>query len=160
MSTNVRVCKIFTFDSAHQLIGHKGKCANVHGHTYKLEVVIYGPIQGPGNPTEEGFVIDFGDLKKIVKEHIVDPMDHAFLSAGNEPSVPVLSSTGSKLMNLGFRTTVENIALFICQKLKSVGLPVYSVKLWETPTAWAEVLAEEIPPDGPTYNSAGGCDCE
>jgi 6-pyruvoyltetrahydropterin/6-carboxytetrahydropterin synthase len=156
----VKVCKLFTFDSAHQLIGHKGKCTNVHGHTYKLEVVIKGKVQGPENESDEGFVIDFGDVKHIVKELIVNNLDHSFIAAGNEPVLKTLQETNSKITLLGFRTTAENMCIYICHKLRESGLPVYSIKLWETPDSWAEVLASDIPETGPTYHIYGSCDCE
>lgn len=158
MLNEVKVCKIFTFDSAHQLVGHKGKCANVHGHTYKLEVVLQGKVIGPENFSDEGFVIDFSDVKDIVKSLIVDSLDHSFLAMGNEPVLATLKETESKVSELGFRTTVENMAVHICYTLREAQLPVYAVKLWETPNSWAEVLAEDIPPTGPTYRLFGGCD--
>lgn len=157
----VTVCKTFSFDSSHQLIGHFGKCANVHGHTYKLEVKLKGPvITHEEDVSSEGFVIDFYDLKKVVSELIVDKFDHAFLAAGNEPILPVLKETGVKVVELGFRSTVENMSLFVCHSLREAGLPVYSVRMWETPTGWAEVLASDIPESGPVYRKIGGCDCE
>lgn len=160
MMNEVKVCKIFTFDSAHQLIGHKGKCANLHGHTYKLEVVLKGPLQGPENVSDEGFVMDFGDVKQIVKELVVDPLDHSFIAMGNEPVLPSLRESGSKVSLLGFRTTAENLSMYMAHNLREAGLPIYSVKLWETPGSWAEVLAEDIPAAGPTYRMHGSCDCE
>lgn len=160
MLNEVTVCKIFTFDAAHQLIGHKGKCSNLHGHTYKLEVVLKGrPLTTEGH-SDEGFVIDFSDMKTIVKESLVDQLDHSFLAMGNEPVLETLVNSGSKVSHLSFRTTVENMSSYIAYTLKQAGLPLYSVKLWETPTAWAEVLAEDIPEDGPAYRMYGGCDCE
>lgn len=154
----VKICKIFTFDAAHQLSGHKGKCANVHGHTYTLEVVVSGEPQGPEVPGEEGFVMDFGDLKEVVRSRIVDPLDHAFLAVGNEPFLDSLRAAGSKIAQLGFRTTAENLAMFIAFSLLQASIPVYSVKVWETPTSWAEVLSSEIPQDGPSYRKMGVCD--
>lgn len=156
----VSVCKMFTFDAAHQLVGHNGKCANVHGHTYKLEVVLKGKTVKEAGVSDEGFLMDFSDLKKIVKERIIDPLDHAFLAMGNEAVLETLQRTNAKVALLGFRTTAENLSSYICHQLKSAGLPVYSVKLWETPTAWAEVLASEIPDQGPAYRVYGGCDFE
>lgn len=156
----VRICKIFTFDAAHQLEGHKGKCANVHGHTYKLEVVVSGEPLSDKHPGEEGFVMDFGDVKQIVKEKIVDRLDHAFLAMGTEPAYTALQSTGTKITSLGFRTTAENLVLFICHTLRTAGLPMHSVRIWETPTSYAEVLAAEIPASGPSYRSVGACDIE
>ena len=156
----VRICKIFTFDAAHQLTGHAGKCANLHGHTYTLEVVIAGEPHGPEHPSDEGFVMDFAQLKSIVKERVVDVFDHAFLAMGNEAAIDALRLSGSKVTILGFRTTAENMALYICYQLLEAGLSVYSVKLWETPTSFAEVYASDIPVGGPMYGVRGACDIE
>ena len=63
----IRLTKIFHFDTGHALAGYDGKCRNVHGHSYTLEVTVAGePIQDP-NHVKFGMVIDFGDLKNIVK---------------------------------------------------------------------------------------------
>ena len=156
----VRVCKMFTFDAAHQLIGHAEKCANLHGHTYTLEVVIMGVPSGSGHPSDEGFVMDFAKLKKIVKDRIVNALDHAFIAQGTEPVLETLQATGSKVAILGFRTTVENMAQYICHELLQTGLPVFSVKLWETPTAWAEVYAKDVASGEPVYKVTGACDFE
>lgn len=156
----VRVGKTFTFDAAHQLLGHTGKCANLHGHTYTLEVVIEGTPSGPEQPSDEGFVMDFAILKRIVQDQIIDALDHAFIALGNEPVLDSLRASGSKVAVLGVRTTAENMALYICHQLKLADLPVYSVTLWETATAWAKVYASSIPSDGPDYRLLGGCDIE
>lgn len=71
-----KISKEFSFDMAHLLDGHDGKCQNLHGHTYKLQVeiwVIYMSLR------KKAMVIDFSDLKSIVKKSILDPMDHAFI---------------------------------------------------------------------------------
>lgn len=173
----VMVCKTFSFDSSHQLVGHFGKCANLHGHTYKLEVKC---LDTPGvhpdeddlafllddkdmqeNISNEGFVIDFYHLKKIVNEVIVDKLDHAFIAMGNEPALKILRASGAKVVVLGFRTTVENMSRYICWRLMKAGLPVHSVRMWETPTGWAEVLADDIDIiNGPSYRTIGGCDLD
>ncbi|MFE4709327.1 MULTISPECIES: 6-pyruvoyl tetrahydropterin synthase family protein [unclassified Paenibacillus] len=160
MLNEVSVCKIFTFDAAHQLIGHKGKCSNLHGHTYKLEVVLKGVPSVQEGHSDEGFVVDFSDIKARVQEVLIDRLDHAFLATGNEPVLESLYSSGSKVAQLSFRTTAENLSSYAAYELKKAGLPLYSVKLWETPTSWAEVLAEDIPIEGPSYRLYGGCDCE
>ena len=73
MST-IRITKEFTFETAHALYGYDGKCKNIHGHSYKLAVTVIGtPITDPTN-VKMGMVIDFGDLKSIVKEEVVDPL--------------------------------------------------------------------------------------
>lgn len=71
----MKITKIFTFDSSHMLDGHDGKCQNLHGHTYKLEITVSDGIIKGG--AKDGMVMDFTDLKAIVKQHITDPFDHA-----------------------------------------------------------------------------------
>lgn len=124
----MKICKIFTFDAAHKLPFHKGKCFDLHGHTYKLEVTVEGDVN-----KETGMVIDFGDLSHIVKSRIIDKFDHTYLNDFME------------------NPTAENLVGYIHQILHSEfisgndtdGDYVYaisslSVKLWETPTSWVE----------------------
>ena len=75
----ISITKEFTFDVAHFLPNHKGLCANIHGHTYKLQVAINGIKNQTEKDTEEGMLIDFSRIKEIVKKEIVDKFDHAFL---------------------------------------------------------------------------------
>ena len=77
MSSTIRITKEFNFETGHALHGYDGLCKNVHGHSYKLSVTIKGqPINDPSH-VKNGMVIDFSDLKKIVREEIVYPFDHA-----------------------------------------------------------------------------------
>jgi len=69
---NIRITKQFSFETGHALYGYDGKCKNVHGHSYKLYVTVIGQPISDTNNVKYGMVIDFGDLKKIVKEEIVD----------------------------------------------------------------------------------------
>ena len=73
--SNIRITKQFTFETGHALYGYDGKCKNVHGHSYKLSVTVIGTPISDLNNVKFGMVIDFGDLKKIVKEEIVDIFD-------------------------------------------------------------------------------------
>ena len=71
----IRITKEFTFETGHALFGYDGKCRNVHGHSYNLAVTVIGePITDTQN-VKLGMVLDFGDLKSIVREEIVDPFD-------------------------------------------------------------------------------------
>lgn len=127
---SIKTTKSFTFDAAHFLPNHKGKCANMHGHTYRLEVTV---VRENGqlclNGTDEGMVIDFADLKALVKAEVIDKMDH-------------------KILNdvLPFRTTAENIAAYIFEvltdKLQSGGVILDRIKLWETPDSYTEACRE------------------
>lgn len=157
----VTVVKEFTFDSAHQLVNHCGKCANLHGHTYKLHVAIKGVPTQTRNDSSEGFVMDFTDLKAVVKQLIVDPLDHAFIAQGNEPMLEATRASGAKTVVLGFRTTVENMAQYIAWRLHRAGVPVDYIQMWETPTGSAIVKLDELlETGGPRYNSYGTCDLD
>ena len=69
--SKVRITKQFTFETGHALYGHDGKCKNIHGHSYKLSVTIFGKPLGDSKSSKFGMIMDFSDLKKIVKEEIV-----------------------------------------------------------------------------------------
>lgn len=161
----VVVTKEYTFDSSHQLVGHDGKCANLHGHTYRVEVALKDTVIRDEdllskNGAKSGFVMDFTDLKKIVKTGLIDKLDHAFLAKGDEPVLETLKATGSKLVVLGFRTTCENMAMYMVHWMRKHDLPVHYVRVWETPTGSAICYDEDLPLSGPTYNTIGGCDLD
>jgi len=108
----MKITKIFTFDSSHMLDGHDGKCQNLHGHTYKLEITVSDdPIRGGA---KDGMVMDFTDLKAIVKQHITDPFDHAFIYHGGNGRecqiAALLEGWNMKTLCLPCRTTAENMA--------------------------------------------------
>ncbi len=104
--------KDFTFDAAHNLINYHGKCERLHGHTYKLRVVV------EGTPDSEGMIIDFIELKAIVKEKILSRLDHSYI---NE----IIS-----------QPSAENIALWIWDELEESvrreNCRLYEIHVWET----------------------------
>lgn len=124
----VKVSKEFTFDSAHHLHCYEGKCKSLHGHTYKLQIIMVGP------PDHRGLVIDFSDMKRIAKERVIDVLDHKYL---NEVLPPM-------------NTTAENMIVWIYEQLKegleqegwSPRVLLDEVRLWETPTSYAIVTRE------------------
>ncbi len=137
----LKVAKEFSFDMAHLLDGHDGKCQNLHGHTYKLQVIVSGETEDNG--AKKGMVIDFADLKKVVNDLIISSMDHAFIydqSSERETKIAqLLQQLNSKTFALPVRSTAENLAQFIFQRLQeNVGFHLHSVRLWETPTSFAE----------------------
>ena len=73
--SKIRITKQFSFETGHALYGYDGKCKNVHGHSYKLSVTVIGIPISDRNNAKYGMVIDFSDLKKIVREDIVDVLD-------------------------------------------------------------------------------------
>jgi 6-pyruvoyltetrahydropterin/6-carboxytetrahydropterin synthase len=68
------IVRQFTFDSAHKLDWHKGKCKNLHGHTYRLQIAIKGEMN------KNGIVMDFKELDKIVKQSVIEKLDHIYLN--------------------------------------------------------------------------------
>lgn len=115
--------KIFTFDSAHRLLDYQGKCSCLHGHTYKLEVSV------TGNRDDRGLVFDFGELKKLVEDRVINIFDHKCL---NEI--------------LDFNPTAENICEWIWDTLKPLveekRCVLEKIKLWETPTSFCTLERE------------------
>lgn len=136
-----KTAKQFTFDMAHMLDGHDGKCRNLHGHTYILQVEVTGSLHEDG--AKRGMVMDFSDLKDQVKQHILDHMDHAFIydsTSHRESQVAeLLQKLDSKTYALPERTTAEAMARHIFRVLQQqAGLPVSLVRLWETPSSYCE----------------------
>ncbi len=147
----IRITKEFTFETGHALYGYDGKCRNVHGHSYKLSVTVIGtPIPETGHK-KLGMVIDFGDLKQIVKEEVVDPFDHATVFNGGTPHVTLaktLEESGHKVILADYQPTSENMVIDFARKI-SARLPenisLHSLRLRETGTAYAEWYASDNP---------------
>lgn len=139
----IRLTKIFNFEMAHALYGYDGPCKNIHGHSYELEVTIGGsPLNDPRSP-KHGMIMDFSDLKAIVKGQIIDRLDHALLLNGNSPhrNIPELDSNFEKVTFVDYQPTCENMLLDFMNRIRSL-LPAHvklmSLKLKETPTSYAE----------------------
>lgn len=134
MAAKVYITKSFTFDAAHKLSKYEGKCANLHGHTYKLDVTVSRGMGGFENPEHESkyvMVMDFNELKDIVQENVLDLLDHAYLN------------------DIFSHTTAETMAVSIFRIIQTAlkkggfsGVEVACVKLWETPTSYAEYRGE------------------
>lgn len=113
----MKICKIFTIDAAHFLPNHGGKCKNLHGHTYRIEIELEGQISN-----ETGMIVDFGDLKEKVSP-LLNRLDHKLLN--DVISLP----------------TAEYMCHYLLAHLEKTGIPakVSRVRVWETPTSYAEV---------------------
>ena len=117
----IRVTKIFTFETAHILYGYDGKCKNIHGHSYKLFVTIKGKPIDDINNEKNGMVLDFGDLKAIVKEEIVDEWDHGLMVNALSPHKDLgkeLEQKGHKVIYCDYQPTCENMLYEIADKIK------------------------------------------
>jgi len=147
--SNIRITKQFTFETGHALYGYDGKCKNVHGHSYKLSVTVIGqPIADTSN-AKFGMVIDFGDLKKIVKEEIVDQFDHATVFNKNTPHVELakeLMLRGHHVILVDYQPTSENMVIDFAQKITSrlpKNIKLHSLRLQETESSFAEWFASD-----------------
>lgn len=122
------------FDSAHFLADYYGKCENLHGHRWRM-VVYLEQVELQKEDTMRDMVLDFGVFKKAVRA-LAEELDHTFLVEEGtlKPStIAALESEGFTLTILPFRTTAENLARYVCARLRSEGLPVSQVDMYETP---------------------------
>lgn len=147
--SNIRITKQFSFETGHALYGYDGKCKNVHGHSYKLSVTVIGkPITDHTN-VKFGMVIDFGDLKKIVKEEIVNVFDHATVFNKNTPHVELakeLENRGHNVLLVDYQPTSEMMVIDFSRKIKKrlpTHISLHSLKLQETDTSFAEWFAND-----------------
>ncbi|MCW5519872.1 6-carboxytetrahydropterin synthase [Aureitalea sp. L0-47] len=147
--SKIQITKMFTFETGHALYGYDGKCRNVHGHSYKLSVTVNGtPIDDP-NHVKFGMVIDFTDLKKIVKEEVVDVFDHATVFNKNTPHVELareLETRGHNVLLVDYQPTSEMMIIDFAAKIKKrlpENIKLHSLKLQETDTSYAAWYASE-----------------
>lgn len=111
------ITKEFEFDAAHNLVNYQGRCENLHGHRWRLQVTVKAPVG------KDGIAFDFVRLKEIVEEKVIKKLDHSYLN------------------DLLSQPSTENIASWIWRRLES--LPLYEVKVWESPTSSVTYRGEE-----------------
>jgi len=109
------VTRSFTFEAAHQLPWHEGKCRHLHGHSYRLEVTVEGPVGA------DGMVVDFARLREVVDREVTATYDHRYLN------------------DLLDNPTAELIAIDIWKAVESSGLGVSRIRLWETADSFVEI---------------------
>lgn len=141
--SRIRVTKEFNFEMAHALWNYDGACKNIHGHSYKLFVTLVGEPITDSNHPKFGMVLDFKDLKKLVKEPVVDYLDHS-LVVYREAEGQTLSEVRKmyeKVHVVDFQPTCENLVNHIVEKVQSLlpgDIELHAVKLFETATSFAE----------------------
>ena len=147
--SKIRITKQFNFETGHALYGYDGKCKNVHGHSYKLNVTVIGTPIHDSNHVKNGMVIDFGDLKKIVKEEIVDQFDHATVLNKNTPHIELaeeLMKRDHNVILVDYQPTSENMITDFANKIKArlpKNIELFSLRLQETETSFAEWFASD-----------------
>ena len=145
---DIRITKAFRFEMAHALKGYDGLCRNIHGHTYELMVTVLGkPISDETSP-KLGMVMDFGDLKKIVKEVIVNKYDHSLVLFNKMPDslIAELKNNFDRIILKDYNPTSELMLLDfaeIIQKHLPENITLKHLLLRETTTSFAEWFAED-----------------
>jgi 6-pyruvoyltetrahydropterin/6-carboxytetrahydropterin synthase len=145
----IRITKHFDFETAHALYGYDGKCKNIHGHSYHLHVTVIGiPIDDDQDP-KNGMVMDFGDLKVIVKNEIINKLDHAVVLNENSPHRELANTINDHSHNVvlvPYQPTSENMLLDFAERIQKQ-LPqnvlLHSLKLYETANSYAEWHADD-----------------
>lgn len=140
----IRVTKTFNFEMAHALPGHEGPCKHIHGHTYFLHVTISGKPSQQSDSPDLGMVMDFGNLKRIVQEQIIEQYDHSLILPEKSKRLlePLLKDPlFTRIHWMPFQPTCELLLSHFLQKLRD-HLPTHveltNVRLNETPTSYAE----------------------
>lgn len=122
--SRITITKEFIFHAAHMLPWHQGKCKELHGHTYKLQVTVFGEMRS------EGIIVDFGDLSKMVNEAVINRLDHIYLNdvIDNPTAERIVQWVVDRLNEEFDALTAFNLT----------DLQLVSVRLWETPTSYVE----------------------
>ena len=148
MASVIRVTKEFGFEMAHVLWNYDGPCRNVHGHSYRLFVTLSGiPIEDPENP-KNGMVVDFTDLKRIVKDEIISIFDHSVVVSNRydrEKTEIFLKLFGNTVL-VDYQPTCENlVADFAARIIPCLPqrIKLHSLKLYETSTSYAEWYTDD-----------------
>jgi 6-pyruvoyltetrahydropterin/6-carboxytetrahydropterin synthase len=139
----VRVTKQFDFEMAHALWNYDGPCRNIHGHSYRLFVTVIGDVINQKTNPKNGMLIDFGDLKKIIKTEIINEFDHAVMLNRTVPK-ELYSGMGQmleKLRLVDYQPTCENMIADFAERIREKlpgGIELFSLRLHETSTSFAE----------------------
>ncbi len=144
---SLRITKEFSFEAAHALKGYDGPCRNIHGHSYQLAVTVTGNPVTSHNAPKRGMIMDFSELKKIMKSEVIDKMDHALIlpSDLDISELKKMGETFSKVIMVDYQPTSENLLADFAGRIIRVlpeGVKLHSMKLRETATSYAEWFAD------------------
>jgi len=129
------VTEILDFCYGHRLIRYQGKCAHLHGHNGRVEIVVAAKTLD-----RQSMVTDFSEIQRVVRGFIDANLDHRLLLSKDDPLVPVLQGHDEPIFVMDSDPTAEAIARLICDKARAAGLEVAEVRLWETPGSVASYV--------------------
>jgi 6-pyruvoyltetrahydropterin/6-carboxytetrahydropterin synthase len=127
-----RVTKEMKFCYGHRLLNYEGKCRHLHGHNGTVQITLEG-----AKLDARGMVVDFTDIKKVMRHWIDENLDHKMLLHRDDPALPMLRALGEPVFVLDMNPTAEVIAMLIYNAAAANDFPVVEVRLWETDTSVA-----------------------
>jgi len=143
----IRLTKEFKFEMAHALKGYDGLCRNIHGHSYELLVTVTGVPVSDKTSAKLGMVMDFGDLKRIVRNNIIDEFDHALvLNRESADDYNVNAEMFGRTILVDYQPTSENMLIDFVERLKDkmpANVKLHHLLLRETVTSYAEWYAKD-----------------
>ena len=142
----IRITKEFKFEMAHALHGYDGLCANIHGHSYRLWVTVRGDVKKENKHIKDGMVMDFTDLKSIVKPTIIKKYDHSLVLNAKSPHANLDLSAFDKVYYLPYQPTSENLVSDFANSIISLlpeNVELLKVVLSETVSSFAEWNSED-----------------
>lgn len=143
MSTQ-EITRRFSIDMGHRLVNHEGKCKNIHGHRYEIEISCRGPVKLDA----VGRVIDFGVIKQEVGAWLDEVFDHGFVAEKDDPVIPFLIETQQKHVVIDCPPSVENLVHLwfdgAAELLAGKGIVVTKVRAYETENCWSEYTLRDV----------------
>lgn len=144
--SKIRITKEFSFEMAHALRNYDGPCRNIHGHSYKLFVTLIGEPQEDDENPKNGMIMDFGVLKNMVNKKIVDKYDHSVVVYQKDERLAEMKDLFENIIALDYQPTCENLVVDFAKTIHHMlpdKIEVYSIKLYETATSFAEWYASD-----------------
>jgi len=129
------VTEILDFCYGHRLLRYQGKCAHLHGHNGRVEIVVAAKALD-----RQSMVTDFSEIQRVVRGFIDEHLDHKLLLSKDDPLVDVLKKQDEPIYVMDSDPTAEAIARLICDQARAAGLEVAEVRLWETPGSVASYV--------------------
>jgi len=142
---NIRITKEFDFEAAHALDGYEGKCKDIHGHSYHLKITLIGEPSKDVLLSDCGMVVDFGEIKSIVREHVYENFDHRLLLR-NDSRFKGLEKENERIRYVNYQPTCENMLIEIVgmvQKCLQGKIILHSAFLRETANSYAEWFSSD-----------------
>ncbi len=143
--SRIRVTKQFDFEAAHALEDYSGKCRDIHGHSYHFRVTVIGEVLDDKSIEENGMVIDFAILKKVIMVNVIDKFDHT-LVLRSDSRFRGIEKHNDRVMYVDYQPTCENMLLDMVERIRHKlpkGIELHNAFLRETARSYAEWFASD-----------------